>query len=54
MSYIIEQRIKDKNYNLYNYITKETQEIKNSKDENVQKRLKEIQDFLINYKESED
>ena len=41
-------------YNLYNYITKKTQEIKNSKDENVQKRLKEIQYFLINYKESED
>ena len=40
-------------YNLYNYIIKKTQEIKNSKDENVQKRLKEIQYFLINYKDKE-
>ena len=40
-------------YNLYNYITKETQEIKNSKDENVQKRVKDIQEFLTNYKDKE-
>ena len=53
MSYTIEQRIKDKNYNLYNYIIKKTQEIKNSKDENVQKRVKDIQEFLTNYKDKE-
>ena len=40
-------------YNLYNYITKKTQEIKNSKDENVQKRAKDIQEFLQNYKDKE-